>query len=841
MATTTKKKKSSSEEELELFRKLAKTVTEVSLDQYVKDEFLVYAWSTNLERAMVDVSGLKPVQKRIIWANYQNGMTDKSPLKKVSRAATEPMIYHPHGDSSIAGALTNMAVPNIFRVPLIFGKGAFGDVGPLQPAAASRYIECRFTAPTMLLVEEVSQNAVKMIPNFDDTEVEPERLPVKWPVAIINGTMALAVGFASNMVSHNPGEVMKACEALTKNPDLTVKQLLKIMPGPDFNMGGKILSQEGIQDYYETGKGSVKIRGSYTLEPSTRGKYKIIFHELPFGIWAEKIIEEIQKKQEAGSLKDIADYKNLSDQKNPMRLVIETKPGTNVQTIIAQLFKNTSLETTLSVNMTTLINNKPQQVGMLTLLQNFIDFRRQCITNKLTFGIEKKKDRLHLVEGLLLVLLDIDKAIAIIRASADVETARQKLMKTFKIDEIQANYVLNMQLRQLTKQDSVKLKEEKKNILDFIKQNENILKDQQLFDDFMINEFRETAKVLAKFPIRDKVILDTSRKTEIMNMTAEEIATEVKMMAREAREQEKNSAVYITQFADGKLLKTPKAFAYEDGVNIFENGPIVEQLKIMSKDNLIVITDDGIGRRMPVSYLQTNVPADVHDIGLDVPEGVSFVGLSRDKSGTVAIATQNGLAKLSNTSFPPTMETFPVIGLPAGDKVVGVRFIPSDISGYCTLISRNGNILLFDVNDLRVAGHQAGGVKAMTLKGKDDAVIFFDLIQNPNTATVLSQSTKTIKHTNLSEVSPKGRGAQGVVLQSSHNKYDPNLKLVKAFAGRDIIAITDSNLPALPLPGLTTRARFGDPFGLPITIGSRKIRMKNIVDDKNSKSSADEE
>lgn len=820
-----RKKKQATEDIIEQFKHPGKIVEEVELGNYVKDNFLPYAYSVVLDRALTDVSGLKPVQKRILYSMWRNGITDKSARQKVTRCVGNVLLFHPHGDSSVESALTNLAVPDIFRVPLIDGKGSFGGVGPYGSAAAGRYIEARLTTPAMLLLDGIPDHAVKMIPNYDDTTEEPSRLPVKWPVAIINGSSGIAVGYACNMVSHNPNEVMKACSELVKNPEMTVRRLMKIMPGPDFNMGGTILSNDGIKDYMTTGKGSFKIRGKYNLTPGKRGKYSIEFYEIPTGVWPEKIIEEIQKKQLTGQLKDVSEYKNLSDLKHPTRLVIETKPGANVQAIITQLFKMTSLESNVSVNMTTIVDNKPQLVGMIPLLKEFIEFRKDCITNTLNFSKGKKEERLHLLDGILAILLDIDKAIKIIRNSNSAITAKDNLKKSFKIDDIQADYILSMQLRRLTKQDSHEIQQEKKDITSDIKNIKTILSNKDKFNEYMIDEFKETAKVLSKFNLQAGVYT-TQRKTDIQNKTSEEVAEENKILIQQAKANEKNVPVFLTRFADGRLMETAKEFSYRDGSSLLDHGPIIEEIKMMSKDYFVAIGSDGLGRKTPMSYMRKDSPMTVSEIGIKLPNGVRLVGIAKYDASTsdigIAIGTKNGEGKIANTSFPKNSEEFSVITLKDGDEVVNTRWLGRTLTGSVfAVVSSDANILTFDATSLRVAGPQSGGVNIMKLSSGSD-VVYFDWIQNYKDSDnlVVSKTGKTIKLTALSDISVKGRGGKGMILQEIRKEKSP---LDSVIIGKNAAVSLKRVHKVVSLPPLTARARTGAQFALSAEFGHTKV------------------
>ena len=792
---------------------IAAEVISYPAEDWLTDQYIVQAKYAVYDRALIADDGLKPVAKRALWSMFKGGLGPSAEHLKTSRVASDVVAYHPHAATSIEGTIARMAQAFALRVTLVDPAGSVGIVTG-DVAAASRYWEARMTKAAYELVKEVAEGAVELGVNYDGKLDEPHVLPVRWPVAIINGTSGIAIGFASNMFAHNPDEVMEACRRLLKNPEMNIKQLMKIMPGPDLPTGGELLSIEGVKDYYETGSGGFIIRGRYTVEDMTRGKKKIIFYELPYNVSAEDVMSKIRDIQSSGGLKDVAVTKDLTDKKNGMRLVIETKSGTNHLAVIGELFKKTPLESKFSTNATVLVDGKPSVVSMLDLLRNFVEFRKEIVRNKANFRIEKIDARLKQVNAILAALLDIDKAIKIIRNSDDDQIAQQALMKAFRIDEEQADYILSMQLRRLTRSDSVALNTEKNNLQAERAAREAILKSEEKLIEAVDGELLETKKIIS-----------SPRRTIISGVTAEDLKEEAKQMAAVAKEENKNLPCFVTRFANGNLIKTREAFFYDRSAKKFPHGPIVEQISLMTQDPIVIVGSDGLGRRIPVSYIAPDVVSQAKDIGIDFPKEVTIVGISKnaiskDEVG-LALVTNIGEVKVSKTDYPKVNE-FPVVLLGEGERVVNSRWIGKTIGGSLfALISKAGNILTFDANSIRVAGSKSGAVKGMKLKDAEDEVIYFAWVDPANSdSVVITQSQKTISLTMLSDIPSKNKGGMGV---AAHYFTKGDTALRTAFVGANPIASLGDRGNAVNLPPAVRRAAKGTPFDVEISLGASEV------------------
>lgn len=810
---------------------IASEVIKSPSSQWLKDEYSVYAMYVIRQRALMSQDGLKPVNRRIIWDMFTNNNLPSSRFVKAARIVGSTMgRFHPHGDSSISDAMARMAQSVTMRVPLVDKSGTVGAFTGDVPAAP-RYWEARLTKAALELVREVKEGAVEIGRNFDGTEDEPHLLPVRWPNNIVNGTEGIAVGFASKIPPHNPDEVIAAALASLRNPDLTTDELLDIIPGPDFPTGGEILGSDGIRDYMETGKGTFSVRARYNIEPMTRGRSQIVFYELPYSISAEKIIEEIHlgqngKQGERGSKpvppnpiisRGVSKVQDLSDMKRGVRFVVTTTQGTNVKTLLNELFKRTSLQSSFPVNSTVLVDTMPVQVSMMDMLKGFLDLRRECTTRRCRHRISKIDTRLHQLNAILAVLIDIDKAISIIRKSSDSSTARTNLKRSFKIDDTQADFILSMQLRRLTKADSLAVEKEKKTLEKEKDELEQILADPQKLDALVEKDLNDVLPVIS-----------SERRSIINGATSNELKEQAKVEAAASKESAKNTPCYLTRFADGTLLKSAEPFSYDAGLKKFTNTPVVEQIKMMSKDQFVIVGSDGIGRKVPLSYLIPETPMTVKDMGVNLPSGVSVVGISKVQSGKsdtgLAVATALGQIKIARTDFPTSFDEFPVISLSDGDEVVSTRWIGKSVKDTLfSLVTSGGNVLLFDASSVNPTGSKAGGVKGIKLKTNEDRVVAFDWVPDPKSpdAVLVTSTGHTIKHTPLSDIPKKGRAGQGVATQIMRSGEN---SIISAYTGSGAVACTTTKAHAgISLPEPAKRSSRGTECTSKVILGAREV------------------
>lgn len=471
-------------------------IVDVDVSSEMSDSFLEYAYSVIYSRALPDArDGLKPVHRRILHQMSEMGLRPDKGHVKSARVVGEVMgKLHPHGDGAIYDALVRMAQNFSMRLPLVDGHGNFGslDAGP----AAMRYTEARLASSALLMVEETDENTVDFGANYDGQILEPLVLPAAFPNLLVNGATGIAVGMATNMAPHNLGEVIAAAKHLIENPNATLKQLMKFVPAPDFPTGGTIIGKEGILEAYQTGKGAFKVRAKVETGKVTTRKQGITITELPFNIGPEKVVERISDLVKAKKIQGISDIVDLTDGQSGTRVVIELKNGFEPDQVLENLFKLTPLEDAFSINAVALVNGKPKTLGLKELLQVFVDHRIEVVTRRSNFRKDKAAARLNLVDGLLKAIIDIDKVVKIVRGSDDANEAKAALIKSFKLTDEQATYILDMPLRRLTKMSKIELETEQKELKSTISKLTALLKSDEALRKQVADELTE---VEAKF------------------------------------------------------------------------------------------------------------------------------------------------------------------------------------------------------------------------------------------------------------------------------------------------------------------------------------------------------
>jgi len=485
-------------------------IIDIDVSTEMRGSFLEYAYSVIYSRALPDArDGLKPVQRRILYQMNEMGLRPERGHVKSARVVGEVMgRLHPHGDGAIYDALVRMAQPFSLRLPLIDGQGNFGslDDGP----AAMRYTECKLKPAALGLTASIDEDVVDFKSNYDGREIEPEVLPAAFPNLLVNGASGIAVGMATNMPPHNLGEIISALLALIDNPEIKPKELMKIVPGPDLPGGGRILVDDGIKDAYLTGKGSFRMRAAVEIEKVKAKKQALIITELPFNVGAEKVTERMKSLIEGKKLQGISRVIDLTDGEKGLRLVIEIKNGHEPEKVLADLYRTTPMEESFAINNVALVEGRPRTLSLKELLEVYLEHRIDVVKRRSKFRLDKATDRLHLVEGLLLAIVDIDKVIKIIRSSDDVAEAKAGLMKGFKLSEIQTNYILEMPLRRLTKTSKIELQTEQKQLLETIAQLKSVLASSKKLRQTVADELSLVSKHFAT-PRRSVLISESGK------------------------------------------------------------------------------------------------------------------------------------------------------------------------------------------------------------------------------------------------------------------------------------------------------------------------------------------
>ena len=469
-------------------------ILDIDVGDEMRTSFLEYAYSVIYSRALPDArDGLKPVQRRILYTMADMNLRPDRGHVKSARVVGEVMgRLHPHGDGAIYDALVRMVQPWSLRVPLVDGHGTFGS--PDDPPAAMRYTECRMASPALAMTGSIDEDTVDFKPNYDSRELEPSVLPSAIPNLVVNGASGIAVGMATNIAPHNLVEVVQALRHLITHPKADLDALMRFIPGPDLPTGGKIVGLDGIRDAYETGKGSFRMRATARVENVTPRRKGIVVTELPYGVGTEKVIERIKTLVQTKKLQGISDVKDLTDREKGLRLVIEVKNGFHPEALLEQLYKHTPMEDSFGINAVALVDGQPRTLGLKEMLEVYLEHRFDVVRRRSRFRRGKAADRLHLVEGLLLAILDIDEVIQLIRSSDNADQARERLMSVFDLTEIQANYILDMPLRRLTKFSKIELEKEQSELERTIAELDEILADDAKLRKVVSDELAEVAK-----------------------------------------------------------------------------------------------------------------------------------------------------------------------------------------------------------------------------------------------------------------------------------------------------------------------------------------------------------
>ena len=732
----------------------AQQIEQVVVEEEMQSSFIDYAMSVIVSRALPDVrDGLKPVHRRILFSMMEGGLTPDRPRRK-SAAAVGDVIkkYHPHGDQAVYDALVRMAQDFSLRYPLIDPQGNFGSVDG-DPAGAMRYTEARLSNLAMELLRDIDKETVDFEPNFDGYEQQPVVLPARFPNLLVNGSQGIAVGMATNVPPHNLSEVIDAVVALIEDPNTSIAQLMKKVRGPDFPTAGLIIGREGIKDAYETGRGSIRMRARVVVEEGPR-RERLVVTELPYMVNKARLAEKIAQLVNTRKLTDIADLKDESSRAG-MRLVIDLKRGANPQVVLNQLYKHTQLQENFGVIMLALVDGVPRTLNLKQVIQHYITHQVDVVTRRSRFELRKAEERDHIVQGLLIALANIDEVIKIIRAASDVEEARTKLMKRFKLSEIQANYILDMPLRRLTRLERQKLEDEHKELLATIKRLKALLKDPKALLGLVKDELLALKKKYGD-----------PRRTEIR---AAEGEFNVEDLIQELD-------VVITVSRSGYVKRQPMdAFRRQGrggkgviGANLKQDDIISQVFTTTTHHWLLVFTNKGKVYRtkvheVPESSRQSRgtYVANLPGMGFGGDERIAAVIDVKDYSEDrfLVFATKKGMVKKTALSeYDSTRTGLAAINLKPGDELIGT--ILTDGKDDIILVSKQAQAIRFGEKGVRPMGRQTAGVIGMKLRGKDEVIAMVATSHGDGLLTVTNNGFG--KRTDFAEYRRSGRGGLGV-------------------------------------------------------------------------------
>jgi DNA gyrase subunit A len=792
-------------------------ILDIDVVDEMQGSFLEYAYSVIYSRALPDArDGLKPVHRRIVYQMNEMGLRPERGYVKCARVVGEVMgKLHPHGDASIYDALVRMAQPFSMRVPLVDGHGNFGSLGNDDPPAAMRYTECRMAEATGLMTESIDEDTVDFAPNYDGQEREPVALPAAFPNLLVNGASGIAVGMATNMPPHNLREVIAAARHLIRHPNADLDALMKHVPGPDLPTGGRIVGLPGIRDAYETGRGTFKIRATVTVENVTPRRKGLVVTELPFTVGPEKVIAKIKDLVGSKKLQGIADVKDLTDRQHGLRLVIEIKNGFVPEAVLEQLYKLTPMEESFGINNVALVDGQPLTLGLKELLEVYLDHRFEVVRRRSEFRRGKKRDRLHLVEGLLTALVDIDEVIRLIRSSDNSAEAKQRLIDRFSLSDVQTQYILDTPLRRLTRYDRIELEAEKERLNAEIEELTRILDSDAELRKLVSAELASVAK---KF--------GTDRRTLLLESAGAPAAVPLQVADDPCR---------VLLSSTGLLARTANGEPFQEdaGAKRVKHDVIVSAVPATARGEIGVVTSAGrllrlnvvdlpqLPQEMPAPNLSGGAPL-AEFVSLEDDETVICLTTLDESSPGLALGTEQGVVKRVVPDYPSNKEELEVITLKEGDRIVGaveLRTGEEDL----VFITDDAQLLRFQASQVRPQGRPAGGVAGIKL-AEGAKVISFTAVDPAADAVVftvagsrgtLDDSVQTTaKLTPFDQYPRKGRATGGVRCQRFLKGEDC---LSLAWAGPAPARAAQKNGTPAELPDIDPR-RDGSGVSLPKTV-----------------------
>ena len=775
-------------------------ISDVDIKKTMEEYYIDYSMSVIAQRALPDVrDGLKPVQRRILFSMIELNNGPDKPHRKCARIVGDTMgKYHPHGDLSIYDALVKLAQDFSTRYPLVDGHGNFGSVDG-DGAAAMRYTEARLSRISMEMLSDINKDTVDFVPNFDETEREPSVLPARYPNLLVNGTSGIAVGMATNIPPHNLGEVIGAVVKIIDNivendADTTIDEVMDIVKGPDFPTGAIIKGRSGIEQAYRTGRGKIIVRAVTDIEPMDNGKNRIVVTEIPYMVNKERLIGKIGDLVKNKRIDGITALRDESD-RTGMRIVIELRRDVNANVILNRLFKYTQLQDTFGVIMLSLVNNEPKVLNLLEMLKYYLAHQEDVITRRTKYDLNKAEERAHILKGLIIALDNIDRVITIIRGSANVAIAKESLIKEFSLSEAQAQAIVDMRLRALTGLEREKIEDELKELEAKIKEYKEILGDRK---KLLLVIRKEILEISEKFADKRRTVIDS----DITDFSDEDlIPNEPVIITRTNLGYIKRQSLdnFKDQKRGGKGIK---------GMQTVEDDYVDELFATMTHDSLLFFTNQGRvyklkGYQIPASSRTSRGTAVINLLNLMPDEKISAIipvtkGVLSDEN-KLFMSTKNGIVKKTNIMDFSNINKngLRALTLDEDDELIGVRV--TDGTKKIILVTKLGQCILFDENDVRSMGRTARGVKGINLAANDHVI---GMQITPNVASdgneedylLLVSENGFGKRTQISEFTPQRRGGKGIkcykIIDKSRNLV--GFKLVNSSQG--LMIITDEGI-----------------------------------------------
>lgn len=759
-------------------------VIPVNIEDEMRDSYLDYAMSVIIGRAIPDVrDGLKPVHRRILYAMLREGLLSNKKFSKCAGVVGEVLKkYHPHGDLAVYDALVRMAQDWNMRYPLINGQGNFGSIDG-DPPAAYRYTEARLMKLAEELLADIDKETVDFIPNFDGSVEEPVVLPAKVPNLLINGSDGIAVGMATKVPPHNLSEVCDALTALIKNPDLTLAEIIKIIPGPDFPTGGFIHGRTGIQEAYTTGKGIIQMRAKVAIEPVARGdKENIVITEIPFQVNKSRLVEKIAELVRDGKVEGVSDIRDESD-KDGMRIVVELKKGTVAGVILNQLYKHTAMQSTFGVIMLAIVGGQPRTMNLKEVLQLFLEHRKEVVTRRTAYDLKKAEERAHILEGLKIALDHLDEVIALIRKSKTPQEAKDGLIKKYELSDIQSQAILDMRLQRLTALERDKIIEEYEEVMKLIQELKTILKDEKLVLGLITDELSEI-----------KTNFGDARRTEIQAQTQElsmeDLIAEEDMVVTISHGgyiKRNPISIYRAQRRGGHG-KTGMATGEEDFVSdlfIASTHSYVLIFTTFGKVHWVKVYDiPQAGRTAKGKSITNIIQVANHERLAAVLPVKEF-----EEGKFIVFATKNGVVKKTELTAYSHPRAGGIIALNVEQEDELIEVSLTDGKQDVLLSTKEGQAIRFSEDDVRSMGRTATGVIGIRLD-KSDQVVSMEVLREKATVLTVTENGYG-KRTEIEEYRVQSRGGSGIITVKTTDKNGPVVGVKQVTDDDDVMIITN--------------------------------------------------
>ena len=775
-------------------------IIEKNIVQEVKDSFLEYSMSVIVARAIPDLrDGLKPVHRRILYSMYESGYTADKPHRKSARIVGDVMgKYHPHGDSSIYEAMVRMAQPFSFRHMLVDGHGNFGNMDG-DGAAAMRYTEARLSKLSLEMVRDINKDTVDFKPNFDETEKEPEILPSRFPNILVNGSMGIAVGMATNIPPHNLGEVIDGCVAYIENPDIDTSELMQYIKGPDFPTGGIILGNSGIRKAYETGRGTITIRGKVEIEEHN-GRHRIIVTELPYQVNKKEFQERIGQLVRDKELDGISDLHEESNLENPVRVVIYLKKEANANVVLNNLYKHTQLQTTYGINLLMIDQKTPRILPLKEVISKYIDYQKEIIIRRTKFDLNKCEARVHILEGLKIALDNIDEIIKIIKSSKTDDIAKEQLISKFALDIIQCEAILEMKLRRLTGLEKDKIENELKELLQRIEELKAILASEQKVLDIIKTELLE---------IKDKY--SDERRTHI-DMTAIEYIEDESLIPEENVIITLTNKGYIKRLASDTYKSQNRGGVGIKGMTTNEEDFAQYLLTMSTHDYVLFFTNKGKTYRMkgyeiPLFNRQSKGLPIINLIPIEKEEYVTaMLKIEKEEQNKyIVFCTKSGLIKRTNIKEFDNIRTNGKLAITLKDDDELIAAKKTSGENEILIASSNGRMIRFEEKEIRIMGRTASGVKGINVE--NGICVGCEIAEAGQQILVVTEKGYG-KKTNLDEYRMTHRGSKGVKALNVTAKNGNIVSFKTVSDNEDLMIITNNGIVIrLPLEQVSSTGR----------------------------------